>query len=91
MIFPYNSLHTQAVAYTMYFEPLKPVSEATRKVERPNRERLMLNVTNRRSRVGVSRRSRVGVNYVIPSFRISVDFPRFRLLGFRLIFRDSVF
>ena len=26
---------------------------------------------------------------MIPSFRISADFPRFRLLGFRLIFRDS--
>ena len=49
------------------------------------------NVTNRRSRLGVSRRSRVGVNYVIPSFRISVDFPSFRLLGFWEIFRRSVF
>ena len=35
MIFPYNSLNTQAVAYTMYFELGKPVNEATKKVERP--------------------------------------------------------
>ena len=39
VIFPGNSLYTQTVAYTMYFELRKPVSEATRKVERPTRER----------------------------------------------------
>ena len=83
MIFLYNSLYTQAVAYTTYFEHGEPVSEAAKKIERPTRpdnedrteNGLCKNVTNRRSRVGVSRRSRVGVNYMIPSFRISVDFP----------------
>ena len=33
---------------------------------------------------------RLSVNYTIPSFRISVDFPSFRLLGFEVIFRRSV-
>ena len=84
----------------MYFKRGKPVSGATKKVERPtreqrpNRERLMYKCHEpytRRSCVGVSHRSRVGVNYVIPSFKIKVDFPRFRLLGFRLIFGDSIF
>ena len=69
---------------TQHEVPFINTSEATKKVERSTRERLMYKCHE------PYKSCRLSVNYTIPSFRISVDFPSFRLLGFEVIFRRSV-